>query len=99
MTVAYYSVMPNTSREQAQQVSDYVNEQVGTQAPAGGVYHAEGPLDDGSWWSFDVWDSEETAQQFYATILTPALQQANVQLGNQRTLAVHWQTNPPQGER
>ncbi len=99
MTVAYYSVMPNTSPEQAQQVSSYVNQQIGTEAPAGGVYHAEGPLDDGSWWSFDVWDSEDSARRFYDDILTPAFQQANVQLGQQRTLAVDSQTNPLQGER
>jgi hypothetical protein len=40
--------------------------------PAGQVYHAAGPTDDG-WLIVAVWDSKDTFDRFFADTLMPAL--------------------------
>lgn len=96
MAVAHFYEYPETTQEMAQRVSDEVNTQLGSGPPAGGIYHAEGPMDGGGWWSFDVWDSEDAARSFHDDILAPAMQAVGVPLSQPRVLPVHWESNQPQ---
>ena len=50
--------------EVSQQVSEQVNAKLGPQPPQGGIFHAEGPTEDGGWWVFDVWASDQDKANF-----------------------------------
>jgi hypothetical protein len=95
MAVAYFSEFPSSSQGTPQKVADAVNARLGGNPPDGGIYHAEGALDDGGWWTFNVWASEEAYQRFTAEILIPSLQTVNMTLPQGRQLAVHWESNHP----
>jgi len=99
MTVAYFSDIPNVTREQAQQLSTFVQEQLGGPgvAPDGGLFHAEGPTDDGGWWGFDIWESEAHFTQFHETILAPALAQVGLDTVQFRRLEVTWDSTQVPG--
>ncbi len=71
MAIAYFHEFPGGTHDQAQQLSDRL-EQQGDMPPAGGLFHAEGSMD-GGWWAFDVWESEQSARDFYDGRLTPIL--------------------------
>ncbi|MDQ3399252.1 MAG: hypothetical protein M3511_16100 [Deinococcota bacterium] len=93
MTVAFFTEFPQATPEMARQISEYVNTQLGDKPPEGGIYHAEGPTDNGGWWAFDVWESDDTAERFYADILTPTLESVNVPKGQPRKLSVQWESH------
>jgi hypothetical protein len=57
----------------AEQMAARVRERIGQAPPAGGIYHAEGPTNDGLWWAFDVWESTGANEAFESSILRPAL--------------------------
>jgi len=100
MSVAYYAEVPNVTPAQAQQVSDEVNRRLGAPntPPEGGRFHADGPTNDGGWWQFDLWESEEHFTRFYDAILMPAVTQAGLEPFSFRQLEVHWDsTQVPQG--
>lgn len=92
MSVAYYWEVPNVTREQAEQVGALVGAQLGGPdvAPEGGLFHAEGPTDDGGWWTFDVWESAEHFERFNDAILTPAVAQVVPSTTDMRRLEVAW---------
>ncbi len=58
MSVAYFSDTPNVTREQVERVSGFVNEQLGGSPPEGSLVHADGPTDDGGWWSCELFEPE-----------------------------------------
>lgn len=99
MTVAYFSDTPNVTREQNQQFSTFVQEQRGGPgvAPDGGLFHAEGPTDDGGWWGFDIWESEAHFTRFHETILVPAFAQAGLDTVQLRRLEVTWDSTQVPG--
>jgi hypothetical protein len=86
------------STEVSKQISEQVNAKLGDKPPQGGVFHAEGPAEDGGWWVFDVWKSKEDYEAFNREILGPALASAGIGAGNIRWLDVAWdssQMGPP----
>jgi hypothetical protein len=101
MAIAFYSIyLPPTDKKGhdnvwfAQQVADRVNAVLAKGPPAGGIYHAEGPTNDGRWWAFDVWESEAQKHAFDQSILTPALDELGIKLsGTAVTLDVWWESN------
>jgi hypothetical protein len=98
MAVAYFTEFRADGRdlsEAPEKVSTYINERLQGKPPAGGIYHAEGPLDSG-WWTFNVWESAEAADRFRAEYLTPALEHANAPKGQTRQLSVAWDTSQMQ---
>jgi len=97
MAVAYFREFPTSTAETLQQIGEDIAQQVGQEAPQGGLYHAEGMLDDGGWWAFDVWESEHAANQFYGTVHAQALQAAGVADVEPRRLQVSWETSQMPG--
>lgn len=95
MAVAFYSEFPDASTQMAQQVAERVNQEVGSEGPEGAIYHAEGPLGAGGWWTFNVWESEEAAQRFFRETLAPIVQEVAGGMPDTppRKLAVHWESN------
>ena len=101
MAIAFYSLyaLPSDTGGHdnvwfAQQVADRVNAVLAKGPPAGGIYHAEGPTNDGRWWAFDVWDSEAQKDAFDSSILTPALNELGITLsGKAVTLDVWWESS------
>ena len=82
----------------AEQIADRVNQQLGQGPPAGGIYHAEGPTNDGRWWSFDVWDAHASKEAFESEILTPILDEFGIKLSEaQSEFEVWWESSqaPP----
>ncbi len=100
MAVAYFSEFREGTSEQAQQVADSINARLGGQPPEGGMYHAEGSMVGGGWWTFNVWESEEAYQRFYSSILAPALEGVEVAEPQSRELSVSWESSqlPVQAE-
>lgn len=103
MSVAYYGNWPKVgdrdSTEVAQQIAAAVNARLGDTPPAGGLFHAEGPAEDGGWWVFNLWESDDAYHAFVANILTPAMSEAGVTpaAGDLRRLAVWWDTTQVMG--
>ncbi len=97
MAVAYFKQWPQAPEGTAQRVADRINEQLGGQGPAGGIYHAEGPTDEGGWWTFNVWESEEVHQEFDRTILQPALQDVGAPEARTQRLEVWWDSSQMPG--
>ena len=97
MAVAYFSQWPQADPETAQRVAERVNQQLGGQPPEGGIYHAEGPTDDGGWWTFNVWTSEDAHDTFARQILDPALREADAPPSQVRLLRVNWESSLVQG--
>lgn len=95
MAVAFYTEFSEGSPDAAAQITERIGRQVGPEGPAGGIYHAEGPLEGGGWWTFNVWESEDAQQTFVREILMPILQDVAVGAPNvqPRKLAVHWESN------
>ena len=80
MVIAYYTSYPpglqsgsDTPESIAARVAERVNQRLGGKPPAGGIYHAEGPTDEGGWWVFDVWASDADFEAFRRDILQPAM--------------------------
>ena len=99
MSVAYYSDTPNVTREQFQQVGAFVQEQLcgpGV-APDGGLFHADGPTDEGGWWGFDIWESDEHFTRFHESILAPAFAQTGIGEVQFRRLEVSWDSTQVPG--
>ncbi len=62
----------------SQEIYDKVREQLGLEAPAGGVLHVAGPSPNGGWRVVEVWESEEDARRFHKERLGPALAAAGL---------------------
>ena len=73
MAVASFKQWPQAPEGTAQRVADRINERLAGHGPAGGISHAEGPTDEGGWWTFNVWASDEVYHELDRTILQPAL--------------------------
>ena len=97
MSVAYYSEVPNVSREQVDRVSAYINERMGDGPPDGGIFHADGPTDEGGWWAFEVYASEEQFTRFHEDFLAPAFMNAGMGEVPYRRLEVAWDSTQPPG--
>ena len=93
MAVAYFTQWPQADPELSQRLAERINQSLGDQPPAGGLYHAEGPTEEGGWWAFDVWASAEAFETFRQQILQPALDEFNAPQGERRQLQVHWDTS------
>lgn len=101
MAIAYYATYGPEHRAAseapealAQRVADGARAKLGQQAPAGNIYHAEGPTADGGWWVFDVWQSAEALQTFLTEILQPVLADAGIgQPDEVRQLPVWWESS------
>ncbi len=78
MSVANFSRYAELSPETAKQIMGRIMTQIGNQQPAGAIFHAEGPSNDGGWWTFDVWESDDAAQQFMDNFVNPVLSSFNV---------------------
>ena len=96
MAVAYLHELPGYTHLHAQQLAFRLEEQ-GTMPPAGELSHAEGPMDDG-WWTFSVWESEQSAQEFNDQRLAPIMAEMGMTRPSPKTLDVHWHRNKPQGQ-
>lgn len=57
----------------SQEFYEKVREQMGLNAPAGGILHIAGPSPTGGWRVIELWESEEDAMRFYNERLGPAL--------------------------
>lgn len=95
MAVAYLHQVHGHTAEHAQRV-DAMLEERGDMPPAGGEFHAEGPMD-GGWWYFEVWESEDHARAFYDGRLAPTLSEMGLTQPIPRKLDVQWHSNQPQG--
>ncbi len=93
MAVAFFFEAPGVDPSVAQQVTERINQMTGNQAPPGGLYHAEGPLEGGGWWGIDVWDSDESAQRFYQDVLEPIVQELGITAPQPRKLLVQWESS------
>ena len=93
MAVAYFTQWPPADPDLSTRVGQRIGEQLGNQQPAGGLYHAEGPTEEGGWWSFDVWATEEDFETFRQQFFQPALDEFNAPDGDRRQLQVHWDTS------
>ena len=89
MAVAYFQEWTGATRELGKRVSERMNAQTGGAPPEGGIYHAEGESD-GAWWTFDVWESENSAQRFYDETLRPVVEELSIPQSQSRVLPVHW---------
>jgi hypothetical protein len=58
--------------EGSQEIYDKVREQMGLDAPAGGIFHVAGPSPSGGWRVLELWESEEDAKRFLQERLKPA---------------------------
>jgi hypothetical protein len=58
--------------EGSQEIYDKVREQMGLDAPAGGIFHVAGPSPNGGWRVLEIWESEEDAKRFLQERLKPA---------------------------
>jgi hypothetical protein len=93
MSVAYFSETPNVDPATARSVIDAVTASMGANpVPAGGRFHAEGPTDDGGWWTFDIWDSDDDWRRFRDDHLMPVLRDAGLDEPPARRLTVTWDT-------
>jgi hypothetical protein len=94
LAVAHFTQWPaGGDPETSTRVSEYINARLQGKGPEGGLYHAEGPTDDGGWWTFNVWTSEAARETFVEQILHPALEAANASRGETRQLQVSWDTS------
>ncbi len=94
MAVAYFHEWPGVTQEMAQRVQTRLYAQLGNAAPEGGIYAADGEAD-GAYWTFDVWESEDTARRFYTEIRDPALEAEGIPQSQPRVLPVHWHSLEP----
>ena len=94
MSVAYFGEWPKLEGQDSTAVSTRiaakVQAQLGGRAPAGGLFHAEGPSESGGWWVFDIWASDVDRETFNTTILDPILAEAGVRAAHVRRLDVAW---------
>jgi hypothetical protein len=98
MAVAYFTQWPaGGPAETSTRVAEQVNAALQGRPPEGGIYHAEGPTEDGGWWTFNVWESAEARQAFTQQILQPALDAANASSGDVRQLQVTWDSSQMRG--
>jgi hypothetical protein len=67
--------------EGSQEIYEKVREQIGLDAPAGGIFHVAGPSPNGGWRVIEVWESEDDAQRFFKERLEPALRAAGALTG------------------
>jgi len=95
MAVALFTQWPAGPAETSQRVAERINQRLGGQAPAGGLYHAEGPTAEGGWWTFNVWESEEAVQRFHQDILHPVLVEVGASRGQVQQLQVNWASSLP----
>jgi hypothetical protein len=93
MAVALFSQWPAAPAGTSQRVAEGISQRLGGQFPAGGLYHAEGPMDDGGWWTFNVWESEDAFQRFRQDVLHPVLEEVGAPRGQSQQLAVAWDTS------
>ena len=102
MAIAYYTSYAagnqggtETPESIAARVAEAVNRRLGDKPPAGGIYHAEGPTEDGGWWVFDVWASDEEYETFRREVVQPALDEAGVAVSppEVRRLRVWWDSS------
>lgn len=93
MAVALFTQWPAGPAETSQRVGERINQRLGDQPPAGGLYHAEGPTADGGWWTFNVWESEEAFRRFHQDILHPVLDEVGASRGEAQQLQVAWDTS------
>jgi hypothetical protein len=86
----------------AEQVAARVREKIGQTAPDGGIYHAEGPTNDGLWWAFDVWESTGAKDAFASSILKPVFESLGITTASESSqMDVWWDSSqmapPDQG--
>ncbi len=55
-------------------------------------------MEDGGWWAFNVWESDETAQAFFRDFVNPALSEASVTLQDMQRLRVTWDSDHPRDD-
>jgi hypothetical protein len=65
-------VMLVDNPEGSQEMYDKVRQQMGLDAPAGGIFHVAGPSPNGGWRVIEIWESEEDAKRFLQERLKPA---------------------------
>ena len=93
MPVAYFSEGTHLTSAMRDRVSKHMHEQLGDQRPRGAIYHAEGELEGGGIWAFDVWESEEDADRFYNEVMAPAAAREKVVPSQRRRLPVAWEVS------
>lgn len=99
MKVAYFTRLTDTAPETGRQISSHISNQLGNRPPDGAIFHTEGPTDDGGWWAFNVWESDEAARLFSDEVLRPTLQRYNVSATVTQRLSAAWDSNHPDSRR
>ncbi|MFN2472192.1 MAG: hypothetical protein ABR583_14635 [Gaiellaceae bacterium] len=74
MAIAMMVDNPHGSEE----MYEKVREQMGLEAPAGGIFHCAGPSPNGGWRVIEIWESREEAMRFRDERLFPAFDAAGV---------------------
>jgi hypothetical protein len=92
MTIAFYQEFPDMSAEQTETLMRELN--LGGRSPAGQHYHAEGPLESGGTWVFDVWESSEALGAFVEQKLAPIMLRLGVAPPQPNLLAVRTELLP-----
>jgi hypothetical protein len=75
MAIGAVFSLKGVSQAQYEQVSGQVSPN--DQMPAGMLFHAAGPTENG-WCVVEIWESQELVQRFFDTTLQPALQKAGI---------------------
>jgi hypothetical protein len=71
MAIGINATLPGVTAAQF----DAMDQAVGSEPPAGLIFHASGPVD-GGWQVIDFWESREQFEQFIAERVGPAMAQA-----------------------
>ncbi len=95
MAIAVFSQWPPGPTATVERIAERINRLLGGQPPAGSLYHAEGPTDEGGWWTFNVWESEDAFRRFNQDILQPVLDEVGAPPTEARQLQVAWDTSRP----
>ena len=66
------------SADCSQETYERVRRRLGSNRPAGGIFHIAGPGPSGGWRVVEVWESEEDADRFFRERYIPALRDAGV---------------------
>ena len=97
MAMAYFGQWPKLGDQSSAAVSARITEGVmaklGARAPEGALYHAEGPSDDGGWWTFGVWASDEHRDAFQRNVLGAVYAEVGIAPGDVRRLVVEWESS------
>ncbi|HEY7148773.1 MAG TPA: hypothetical protein VH420_04940 [Gaiellaceae bacterium] len=74
------------SRKGSAEEYERIRRRLGSDKPAGGIFHIAGPGPNGGWRVIEVWETEEQAERFFREHYIDALRSAGVRALPRREL-------------